>query len=281
MSTPACAGHADRPPRRVDQYVELTNREQAANRIFFASTNYGPMWKPVVESWLSLVGYTSRRFTLDFEWPRGQSDLTGAAITDRMYTHSAENALIQSFLVAEPRLTHIFLTECDMILPHDTITKLLAIDQPCVSGIYFLRGGKGQPCLYTKAYTTKDNPYVHSPVSMFPLDHPFPLDKQGHGGCPGLGCVLIRREVFETVPYPWFDLKEGKYGSDMYFWTKVRDAKYDVWIDPSVRCHQIDYQVDGFEQYEARIHDDPDFPKGGVIIGDDGTHRRLPLAPAV
>ena len=230
------------------------------------------MWKPVVESWLAVVGHTSRRFSMDFEWPRGKADLTGAAITDRMYTHSAENNLVSAFLKAEPKLSHIFMCECDMLLPHDAILKLLEVDQPIVSGLYFLRGGRGQPCLYTKAFTTKDNPYVHSPVTVFPLDHPFPLDKNGHGGCPGLGCVLIRREVFETIPWPWFDLKEGKFGSDMYFYTLVRDAKFDVWVNPQVRCYQIDYLVDGFEQYEKRINEDKEYPPGGIIIGDDGSH---------
>lgn len=257
-----------------DVYVDLNGRMDTSNRIFFAATNYGPMWKPVVESWLSVVGYTSRRFAVDFEWPRGRADLTGAAITDRMYTHSAENNIVHSFLQAEPRLTHVFMTECDMILPHDTIIKLLALDQPVATGVYILRGGTGQPCLYTKSYYTKENPYVHSPVTVFPTEHPFPLDKNGHGGCPGLGCVLIRREVFEQVPYPWFDLKEGKYGSDMYFWTKVRDAKFDVWVDPTVRAYQIEYQVPSFEDYERRLKTDPDYPKGGVIIGDDGSHER-------
>lgn len=258
-------------------YTEITSRAAAASRIFFASTNYGPMWKPVVESWLSVVGYTSRQFALSFDWPRGRADLTGAAITDRMYTHSAENALIKSFLMAEPKLTHVFLTECDMILPHDTITKLLALNKDCATGVYFLRGGKGQPCLYTKTFTTRDNPYTHSPVTAFPLDTPFALDPNGHGGCPGLGCVLIRREVFEAVEFPWFDLKESNYGSDMYFWTKVRDKQFDVWVDPTVRAYQIDYQVDGYEQYEERMKHDPGFANTGVVIGaqaGDGASRQ-------
>lgn len=259
-----------------EQYTDLNGRmDTPGSRIFFASTNYGPMWKPVVESWLSVVGYTARRFAVDFEWPRGKADLTGTAITDRQYTHSAENNLIHAFLKAEPKLTHIFMTECDMILPHDAILKLLALDQPIVSGVYFLRGGRGQPCLYTKTFITRDNPYVHSPVTVFPLQTPFPLDKNGHGGCPGLGCVLFKREVFEAVPYPWFDLKEGKYGSDMYFYTKVRDAGFDVWVEPTVRCWQIDYLVDGFEQYEKRLNEDKTYPQTGVIIGEHG-ERTLP-----
>jgi len=244
-------------------------------RVMFASTAYGPLWKPAAESWLAVVGHTSRFFETHPEWPFSPADLSGAAITDRMYTHSAENAVVNAFLQAEPKLDYLFMTEMDMILPHNTIVKLMELDKPVAAGIYFLRGGKGQPCLYTKAFFTKDNPYVHSPVSMFPFDTPFPLDKHGHGGCPGLGCVLFKREVFEKVQWPWFDLKEGKFGSDMFFYTKVRDAGIDVWIDPTVRAYQIDYSVEGFDTYEKRLKDDPDFTKSGVIIGDTG-ERKMP-----
>jgi hypothetical protein len=243
-------------------------------RVCFAATNYGPLWKPVVEGWLACVAHTQRRFYV--ETP-GTREIAGGAVTDRMYTHSAENALAEAFLNAHPRLTHIFMTECDMILPHDAIIKLLEVDQPVVSGVYFLRKGRGQSCLYVKTYTTKDNPYVHSPVSLFPTDRPFMLDPKGHGGCPGLGCVLIRREVFERVPKPWFDLKENYYGSDMYFWTKVRDAGFDVWVNPAVQCGQIDYEVTSIHDYHKRLTEDKDFAASGYIIGSDGwsgAHRR-------
>jgi hypothetical protein len=244
-------------------------------RIAFTSTNYGPLWKPVVEGWIACVGYTARHFAI--ETP-GTREIAGNAITDRMYTHSAENAIVENFLNAYPRLTHLFMTECDMILPHDAIVKLLEVDQPVVSGVYFLRKGRGQPCLYVKTHTTKDNPYVHSPVSLFPTDRPFALDPNGHGGCPGLGCVLIKREVLEAVPKPWFDLKENYYGSDMYFWTKVRDAGFNVWINPAVQCGQIDYEVTSMKDYERRIGEDKDFAASGYIVGTNGwsgAHRRI------
>jgi hypothetical protein len=249
--------------------------EPRETRVYFAATNYGPMWKPVVESWLACVGFAQRQFHVEIP---GTREIAGATISDRMYTHSAENALADAFLNASPRLTHILLTECDMILPHDTIPKLLEVDQPIVSGVYFLRGGRGQPCLYVKACVTKENPYVHSPVGLFPTDRPFALDPNGHGGCPGLGCVLIKREVFEAIPRPWFDLKENYYGSDMLFYTKVRDAGFDVWVNPSVLCGQIDYKVETIEDYWKRIQEDPNFAKSGYIVGTNGwssAHRRL------
>jgi hypothetical protein len=228
-------------------------------KVVFASTAYGPVWPPAASSWLAVVAYASRTLAVE-----SKGLISGTGITDRMYTHSAENRLVHDFL-DDPTNTHLFLTEADMLLPKETVTKLLDLNKPCASGVYFLRNGRGQACLYVKGFTEKANPYPHSPVSIFPEHEPFKLGPTG--GCPGLGCALIAREVFEKVPYPWFDLKESNYGSDMYFWTKVRDAGYEVWIEPRVTCWQIDYTVVGIEDYHHRINTDPTFAKSGYIIG--------------
>lgn len=229
-------------------------------RIAWGMTGYGPIFPVVYSSHLQAIAYASRSLTVDH---LGEMSAVGA--TDRMYTHAAENQLVKDFLL-EPSWTHLFLTESDMLLPKDTLLKLLALDQPIASGLYFLRGGTGQPCLYIKSLTPVDNPYPHAPVRLFPTDRPFLL-QPGGGGCAGLGCVLIQRSVFERIAFPWFDLKESHYGSDMYFYTKVREAKIPVWIDPTVRCDQIDYVVARFADYEAKVKEDPTFAVVGAVVG--------------
>lgn len=231
--------------------------------VAFTSTGYGPMWAPAVASWLRAVAVGSRHFTVE---QIGQ--LGAAGITDRTYTHQAENGLIQDCL-ANPDITHIFMTEMDMMLPPDVLPKLIELDKPIVSGIYFLRNGRGQPCLFQKILTSRENPYVFSPVTGFPLDRPFRVDHTG------LGCVLIKREVFEhpKMEFPWFDLSATKYGSDMYFFSKVKWAEIEVWAHPGVMCKQIDYKVEELADYEKRIREDPAFLRSGVIIGASESHR--------
>jgi hypothetical protein len=233
-----------------------------AVNIAFTSTGYGPMWSPAVASWLRAVAVGSRHFTVT------QLGKVGAAgITDRTYTHQAENGLVQDFL-ADPTLTHLFMTEMDMILPSDVLPKLFDLDKPIAAGIYYLRNGNGQPCLFQKVLTSRENPWVFSPVSGYP-NVPFRVDHTG------LGCVLLKREVFENplMTYPWFDLNATKYGSDMYFFTKVKDAGIEVWAHPEVQCDQIDYKVETFADYEKRIKEDPNFLKGGVVLGTTERHR--------
>jgi len=238
--------------------------------IAFTSTAYGPLWAPAVSSWLRCIAYTSRYMTVEHIGKIG-----GAGITDRMYTHSAENALVKEML-EKSDFSHIFMTEMDMILPHDTITKLAALDKDMASGVYFLRAAsqrdQGQPCLYKRAPRTaeqdekKNAEYMHSPVKLFPLDKPFQVD------CAGLGCVLIKRKVFEGLEPPWFNLDAGApdrygYGSDIYFYKHARDAGFELWIDPSVQCGQIDYYETDLEDYKWQLEHDPKFASRGYIVG--------------
>lgn len=229
--------------------------EKKAAKVAFGCTAYGPIWAPAVSSWLAMLAYTSRQLEVQCI---GQ--IAGAGCTDRTYTHSAENALVKDFISIDDA-THIFMTEMDMILPKETILNLLALDKDIACGVYFLRNGNGQACLYKKTVTPADNPYPHTPVSLFPLDKPFQID------CAGLGCVLIKRDVFGKIKQPYFDLKEYTYGSDMYFYTNVKEAGIEVWADPKTMCWQIDYTVVGPEDYHKRMVEDPNFAKTGFIIG--------------
>jgi len=243
--------------------------------IAFVCTAYGPLWAPAVSSWLRVIAYTSRSYAIS-----SLGRIGGAGISDRMYTHTAENYLVMEMLSAEPRFSHIFMTEQDMILPHDAITKLVALDKDIASGVYFLRAGAmkdaGQPCLYKRAPIDKDYrmfdekkrnaDYMHTPVKVFPTDAPFRVD------CAGLGCVLIKRKVFDSFPHPWFDLKAGStkeygYGSDIHFYKHAKDAGQELWVDPTVQCGQIDYYETDIEDYKWQMEHDPKFASRGYIIG--------------
>lgn len=240
-------------------------------RIVWGMVAYGPFpYAPVYTSHMRAMAYASRFFATEFL--DGTSGMLAAYSTDRMYTHSAENFLVRRFLDELPDATHLFLTEMDMILPLDTITKLAALDKPIASGLYFLRGGGGEPCLYVPSPVRPVlNKFPHTPVGIFPTETPFKLAKAG--GCCGLGCVLIKREVFEAIEPPWFDLKEKNprtqegYGSDMYFYTKVKEAGIEVWIDPTVRCGHIDYVTAEFDDYVKRLQEKPEELQRRFIIG--------------
>jgi hypothetical protein len=224
--------------------------------VAWAMPNYGSVWPPAYESHLRCIAYASRHLTV-----HSLGSVAGVGITDRMPLDAAENALVEQALALE-HCTHVFLTESDMCLPDATIVDLLALDKPIASGIYFLRNGNGQPCLYKRMVGLPANPYAQTPLTIFPLEQPFRLD-----GCPGFGCVLIKREVFEKMSKPWFDIKQGHHGSDLYFYTNAVKAGFEVWIDPRVRCGQVEYISWEFEHYRMRLQSDPTFASSGGIVG--------------
>lgn len=231
--------------------------------IAFTSTAYGPLWAPAVTSWLNVVAYTARHCQIQH-----LGKLGGAGVTDRQYTHMAENQLVTDFL-DHPEATHLFMTEMDMILPHDCIVNLLEMDKDIATGVYFLRSPKpenrGQPCLYKRPNMRtvgKDaSPYGQYPVTIFPTEEPFEI------GAAGLGCVLIKRNVLETMEFPWFDLSAKGFGSDMYFYKHAYDHGFRAWVNPKVRCGQIDYYMTTIEDWQWQLENNPAWGKAGYIVG--------------
>jgi len=59
----------------------------------------------------------------------------------------------------------------------------------------------------------------------------------------GFGWVLIKRGVFESIPYPWFAPKRIKIGEDLEdmcsedvaFCLDAKTAGYDIWLNPAIR----------------------------------------------
>ncbi|KKM75980.1 hypothetical protein LCGC14_1384760 [marine sediment metagenome] len=220
-------------------------------RLGWAMPNYGPLFSPVYASHLATIAMASRYMTIERV---GKLPLVGC--TDRMYIHQAANKLVDE--ARESGMTHMFWTESDMILPSDCLIKLMEVDKDIVSGIYFLRGC-GDPCLYAPVpLETKENPYLHTPIRMYDERGPFKLHPKA-GGCPGMGCVLIKMSVFDRLERPYFDLKAnsaGKkdgYGQDLYFYTKVRWAGIEVWANPWVICDQVETGVVGYADYRKRL----------------------------
>ena len=124
-------------------------------------------------------------------------------------------------------------------------------------------------------YTTKEDP-------------PSPIVFQGDGNgsfwnwkagdrfeCTGIGtgAMMIRAEILEKLPEPWFktlDLDSPPVGysmlrqtDDLYFCDKVRAAGYKIMADANVLCVHWDYSVDPPKPYYLP----PDSkPMKGVVI---------------
>jgi len=69
------------------------------------------------------------------------------------------------------------------------------------------------------------------------------------------------------MAFPWFDLKESNYGSDIFFSRHARKAGFDIWVDPSVACGQMDYYEMTIDDWKWQVETNPEFAKHGFIIG--------------
>lgn len=235
------------------EHIEKTSEDQerlkrwGPVRLAWAMPNYGPIFSPVYASHLATIAVASRYMTVEF---MGKIPMIGA--TDRCYIHIACNNIVEE--CQQAGMTHIFWTESDMLLPVDTIPKLLEMDKDIAAGVYFLRGGEGQPCLYKRTpVTVKENPYVHTPIRVYDERGPFKVD------CPGMGCVLMKLSLFDKLEEPFFDLKASRkgmkdgYGQDLYFFSKTRWAGIETWVNPDVVCDQIDTYTIGYKDYRKYL----------------------------
>lgn len=121
------------------------------------------------------------------------------------------NELVKAAL-ADKAVTHILWLDTDVVCespsdPNQALRMLLACNAPIASGLYRAKKQKGQ---YPYAMWTK-NP---NGIGYLAID-----SWTGNWlkvSVIGFGFVLIKREVFETVPFPWFVWKEVAPSEDFY-----------------------------------------------------------------
>ncbi len=121
--------------------------------------------------------------------------------------------------------THLLFVDSDMYFASDTLTRLLAHDKDIVGVEYNKRQFPLEPVLKPLGETSKTEIYK--------------------AGYAGTGLMLIKLSIFEKMTTdPWFNMgrdAEGKttMGEDVWFCNVARDAGFDVWIDPTVKCGHI------------------------------------------
>ena len=174
------------------------------------------------------------------------------------------NTVVETFL-SKPRATHLLFLDSDIICSSNACRKLLSHNKELISGIYFQRGQYQFPTIYQ--YT--GNHKVDGKIRPTFSSHTAPVyDYLGKkclpqssityatiegtdglikiGGC-GAGFLLVRREVFEKIPSPWFSFEKG--GEDLYFSDKARQYGFDIWADMSVLLGHLRLDPVGASQF--------------------------------
>lgn len=133
--------------------------------------------------------------------------------------HVARNRMVMD--AVELDVDYIMLLNSDMVLPPNIIEKLLSVNQDIVGVNY--------------STATKPLRPVAKDLDGKPFLHADGIRQASH---LGLGCILVKTEVFRKIGLPYFfvewDGKQKQYiNDDICFCSEVKKAGYELWCDCS------------------------------------------------
>jgi FkbM family methyltransferase len=141
---------------------------------------------------------------------------------------------------------YLFAVDHDVTFERDTLKKLLAHDKPIVSGVYRQRSEQMSIELYDLNYRRMDISELTGGL-------------QEIGGC-GFGCVLVKKEVFSAINYPWFVYHQAldhnhTFSEDLDFCKKATSRGFKLYADSSILCKHIGQHT--FEIQLPKPQEDP------------------------
>jgi FkbM family methyltransferase len=130
---------------------------------------------------------------------------------------------------------YLFAVDHDVTFAPDTLKKMLSHDKHVVSGIYRQR-------LEPQVIEIYDKNFRNVPYESLANGGLIEI-----GGC-GFGCVLVKKEVLESVGYPQFVYHQtldfaNTFSEDLDFCRKATAKGYGVWVDTSIICGHIGERV--------------------------------------
>lgn len=135
---------------------------------------------------------------------------------------------------------YLFSVDSDIVMPSDTLEKMLGHDKDMVTGLYIQR--------IEGTHTVE----VYMPNKTGGLTHiPYNLLKDKGlvevAGC-GFGCVLVKRRVFEGLEYPHFLYRsaldhKNTFSEDVYFCRQATNAGFTIWADTTILCDHVGQTV--------------------------------------
>lgn len=230
--------------------VSVTMPRMAATlaKVLIAVPNLGRVHPQTVRSLLAIQQASKQSETPTVRY------LTCAPLT------VARHRLAHEFL-AHRDFTHLLFVDSDMGLPVDTLDRLLNLRTaiaclPCPILAPGLPGRSRGPSVTSNLWKVAPETDPSGALLVRFLDpDDFPESPFECYGT-GLACCLIRREVFDTVPLPWFafsyraDYAGLVVGEDAHFFNRCREAGYPIVADPGQICsHFKELDLSHFEDF--------------------------------
>lgn len=130
---------------------------------------------------------------------------------------------------------YLLFLDSDMMPSRDMLLKLIEHDKPIVSALAFRRVPDYEPCIFKIVKDERVEMYRDYPKGL--------IEVAG----VGMACTLIKKEVFEKVPQPWFT--PGKLGEDLSFCRRANEAGIPIYCDTNLICKHVGSYEVGEEHY--------------------------------
>ncbi len=128
---------------------------------------------------------------------------------------------------------YILWVDSDMIIPRNTLTRLLSHDKDVVSGVYSYKVLNNDEVVAKKFMDEERTDYGNLKIKAIQNSSGL-IEVDGFG----FGCVLTKVDIFDKIPFPWFIYTQDM-GEDIYFCRKAQNEGYDLWLDTDVICGHI------------------------------------------
>ena len=159
-------------------------------------------------------------------------------------TDKARNDIAKKFM-GDKECTHLLFLDSDQVFPPDTVDQLLAHKKLVVGCLYFHRGWPYKPHMYRwvpESLTETGDPVARS-IEDFEFGELVECDALGTGG------MMIAREVFEQIPYPWFEYGGTEESEDITFCRKLTARGIKCYCDTACESGHLSEVLIGSDNW--------------------------------
>ena len=172
----------------------------------------------------------------------------------------SRDSLVEAAIRAQA--DYIMFLDSDQIINEDTIDRMAAYlnnGEDIITTLIFRKDPPYQPCIFSsqKELENKQISLQYYDVEGQDLTKPFYVES-----C-GLGCAMIKLDVFKNIKQPWF-LPRPYTGEDISFMWEVRQKGYKILCDPTIEIGHIGQKNFNREDYFKVIEEENILLNGAV-----------------
>lgn len=181
----------------------------------------------------SKLGVTELNGT-EFMFPLGKSFEFALATVGNVLTPIARQRIAE--IAVDSGFDFLLFVDDDMICPVSLFEELFQHRKDIVGALAFTRFAPHKPVIYQmdEGFDSISNQNYYTCRSWLN----YPRNQLVECDAVGFGAVLIKVDVFKTMPKPWFTAATGK-GEDIQFCYEAGKAGYKVYMDTACKLGHL------------------------------------------